>query len=688
LVPEDADAALNAWRTLLFEEKIHDGQHCVFDSAQMIPQHEHQYKHPNPSLTFHSQFESGNLEKVWRVPPEAVVDPDSCPSLHNQYIMAMHFDNNTTNHSQWFYFGVKGMQPGKTYQFFIVNCIKGRKSMFTEGMKVCAYSELENQQSPSQEHRNLLDSSAGSASVGWRRVGHDIQYFQNNYLRPESMTKRFWTLQFCYTPDTVSDTIYFTQGVPYTYSYLQRFVGHLQKKLADRSDVLFTRELLCHTVGGNRCDVLMITSSGNGGDLGAENVLCENGLSTDDHAAAHDDEDQGAAALDLPATKASQRRHKEFVVFSARVHPGETQASHMMHGTLRFLTSDDKQAVELREKYVFVIVPMLNPDGCQAGNYRTNLYGFDLNRTWKDPDRDMHPTIYHTKRLIGRLNSVQPVLLYVDFHGHARKKNIFIYGCNSKLRDRMLNMRVYPHIVARRTQLSFPDCKFNLFKSKMGAARCAVFKAFDIDNSYTIEASLCGPLHRRVHYGSEDYGSMGAGLARSLLTYEDPEERAKSYRQLENMFPEKKKTPPKRRAKSRLEQRFGRADTSFFDNRPQGVEIRVKSKTLASKKSSGTLFGSNHAIEHDGMTSGKINKTTRKQLGGSLRKSVIDHKSTTVQSKIKRSKQQADDQPDTTSASTTKGQHAKPALITLKSLLVSSALLLILRYLWKIIFGF
>jgi murein tripeptide amidase MpaA len=42
--------------------------------------------------------------------------------------------------------------------------------------------------------------------------------------------------------------------------------------------------------------------------------------------------------------------------------------------------SDEQEAIVLREKYVFKIVPMLNPDGVIVGNYRTSLGGHDLNR--------------------------------------------------------------------------------------------------------------------------------------------------------------------------------------------------------------------------------------------------------------------------------------------------------------------
>lgn len=63
-----------------------------------------------------------------------------------------------------------------------------------------------------------------------------------------------------------------------------------------------------------------------------------------------------------------------------RVHPGETNASWMMKGVLDYLSSDCHSAVALREKFVFKIVPILNPDGVIVGNYRCSLAGGDLNR--------------------------------------------------------------------------------------------------------------------------------------------------------------------------------------------------------------------------------------------------------------------------------------------------------------------
>lgn len=73
---------------------------------------------------------------------------------------------------------------------------------------------------------------------------------------------------------------------------------------------------------------------------------------------------------------------------------------------------------------------MLNPDGVIYGNYRCSLLGVDLNWRWVNPSKILHPTIYYTKQLIKMLDIERSVELYTDIHGHSRKFNIFMYGCN------------------------------------------------------------------------------------------------------------------------------------------------------------------------------------------------------------------------------------------------------------------
>ena len=62
------------------------------------------------------------------------------------------------------------------------------------------------------------------------------------------------------------------------------------------------------------------------------------------------------------------------------MHPGETVASFIMEGFLQFITGSTQEAIDLRRNVVFKVVPMINPDGVIAGNYRSSLSGNDLNR--------------------------------------------------------------------------------------------------------------------------------------------------------------------------------------------------------------------------------------------------------------------------------------------------------------------
>lgn len=69
----------------------------------------------------------------------------------------------------------------------------------------------------------------------------------------------------------------------------------------------------------------------------------------------------------------------------------------MAHGLIKYLCSDDDNAKNLRTKVIFKIVPMVNPDGVVAGNYRTSLFGKDLNRTYHQARKFAFPEVFYFK---------------------------------------------------------------------------------------------------------------------------------------------------------------------------------------------------------------------------------------------------------------------------------------------------
>lgn len=83
------------------------------------------------------------------------------------------------------------------------------------------------------------------------------------------------------------------------------------------------------------------------------------------------------------------------------MHPGETPASFLFNGFLKFiLRKDDARAAALRDKFIFKMIPLLNPDGVSRGHYRTDQRGVNLNRLYLNPDITLHPSIYASRELL------------------------------------------------------------------------------------------------------------------------------------------------------------------------------------------------------------------------------------------------------------------------------------------------
>lgn len=79
---------------------------------------------------------------------------------------------------------------------------------------------------------------------------------------------------------------------------------------------------------------------------------------------------------------------------------------------------------------------------------RCSLAGVDLNRQWKRPDCNLHPTIFAIKMLLRNERMAErEVLMFMDMHGHSRKHNIFCYGCDDKKKPRP-DVRIYPKLLS------------------------------------------------------------------------------------------------------------------------------------------------------------------------------------------------------------------------------------------------
>ena len=56
----------------------------------------------------------------------------------------------------------------------------------------------------------------------------------------------------------------------------------------------------------------------------------------------------------------------------------------------------------------------------------------------------------YTDIALSRLQEEREVLMYCDFHGHSRKKNVFLYGCENKNdKSKQPYSRVFPMMLSK-----------------------------------------------------------------------------------------------------------------------------------------------------------------------------------------------------------------------------------------------
>jgi hypothetical protein len=358
-----------------------------------------------------------------------------------EYDLILKNDINSGKSYHWFFFQVKiifdGLNINKgldKIKFNIINCQKN-DMLFSKGLRVLKYSEN---------------------SKKWSRDTKNIFYYLNGL---EIEDKKFYTLTF--SIDTANkniyntETIYFSYCFPYTFSDLQKYLSKLKGL---RLDKMLRIESIGESLSGNKLHMLLITNF----DSSFEQIA-----------------------------------HRPAVILTSRVHPGESNSSFVIQGVIDFLIdTKNPTSNELRKKFIFKIVPMLNPDGVINGNFRTSLIGKDLNRLWTDPRENISPCIYHTKEMIKKTLQSREIFLFCDFHGHSNKNNFFLYGCSTSKKGFKAHTNNYQEMVLSKIFQNKNDhfdpisSTYKIIPSKLKTARAVVKNEFNVDFSYCLESSI------------------------------------------------------------------------------------------------------------------------------------------------------------------------------------------------------
>eukprot|EP00286_Rhodomonas_abbreviata_P006513 CAMPEP_0181317492 /NCGR_PEP_ID=MMETSP1101-20121128/16498_1 /TAXON_ID=46948 /ORGANISM="Rhodomonas abbreviata, Strain Caron Lab Isolate" /LENGTH=352 /DNA_ID=CAMNT_0023424891 /DNA_START=62 /DNA_END=1120 /DNA_ORIENTATION=+ len=341
-------------------------------------------------------------------------------------------------------------------------------SLFREGLQPLLLSKVE----------------LSKSGKGWHRTGDRISYSPNEHkFSKAGQLLPFQSLSVDIVFPHDNDACFLASCYPYTYTDLQK---HLLELTSDASrEGVLVRKTLAVSAAGNACDVVMVSSP--------------------------------LDALRLPLLRA-----KPAIVVSARVHPGESNASYVMHGVLEYMTGSAHCAQVLRDSHVMYLIPMLNPDGVINGNTRCNLSGQDLNRQWLDPNWSQHPTVRSLKGLLEDLAGEGRLVLYIDLHGHSNKKGFFLYCCDS-------SVSTLPLILAKRSPFfALGSCTYKVAKQKQCTGRAVVYNHIGCGKSFTLEASMMGADlgdgdGSSIHFNPGHLRQMGAHLCEAITEYILPE---------------------------------------------------------------------------------------------------------------------------------------------------------------------
>ena len=485
----------------------------------------------NNDLLFSSEFESGNLRYAIKVNT-------------NEYDLILRPETDCIRTYHWFFFRVcindffpsQKLNENKIIKFNIINLYK-KTVLFSEKIRILSYynngwsrdtfnihyflngipyqNDLNNNNNitdnleANDNKINIVESFNSVKLVNSINITNSnsvlancINNFSNNIENNNNQEgMRYHTLTFSFDMDKITTTdkyVYFAYCYPYSFTQLDSYLSSLNHY----KDILRFDEI-GKSIEGNSLHMLIITNFDDSFD---------------------------------------ELANKKAIIFTSRVHPGESNGSYVIKGAIEFLLSNDPAAKNLRKNFIFKIVPMLNPDGVIHGNFRMNILGKDLNRMWEEPKEEICPTIYNTIKMIQKTLESRDIYFFCDFHGHSNKHNFFLYSCKSKYDYLQLDEctiipnpqkfkltyyeLVFQFILNREnTLLDRFSCTNKIAPAKTKTARAILKTKFNVDFSYCLETSIAAMKTKEgnlVPYTINQYRKIGRDFCISLNKLIEP----------------------------------------------------------------------------------------------------------------------------------------------------------------------
>jgi len=142
--------------------------------------------------------------------------------------------------------------------------------------------------------------------------------------------------------------------------------------------------------------------------------------------------------------------NKKVLLFFAMQHSGEDCGGFFTEGMIQALMAEDENAKQLLDKYVFKIVPMVNPDGLFHGVCRYNSNMEDLNSEWDDELSDtanlpVEPEVLAIMKWAkGWIEAGGTIDFATDVHSHSQRAgDCAIIFSNEKLHILAENINDY-----------------------------------------------------------------------------------------------------------------------------------------------------------------------------------------------------------------------------------------------------